>query len=118
VRRERKDLPDLVHSLTVERPVFINRLKKMSGYAHRLLVCHSRSEPSEVTISSQCRKPQPHFPVLDCAPGGAQRSFSMTENHPLGEEAVPSYLYQGSPVSLARKQRLRPIPGGRRTVRN
>ena len=35
---ERKDLSDLVHSLTVERPVFINRLKRMSGYAHRLLV--------------------------------------------------------------------------------
>src|SRR5246127_773419 len=38
---ERKDLPDLVHSLTVERPVFINRLKTMSGYAHRLLVITS-----------------------------------------------------------------------------
>jgi hypothetical protein len=35
---ERKDLPDLVHSLTVERPVFVNRLKRMSHYPHRLLV--------------------------------------------------------------------------------
>jgi ERCC4-type nuclease len=33
---ERKDLPDLVHSFTAERPVFINRLGLMSAYAHRL----------------------------------------------------------------------------------
>ena len=35
---ERKDLSDLVHSLTVERSAFVNRLKLMSGYQHRLLV--------------------------------------------------------------------------------
>ena len=35
---ERKALPDLVHSLTLERPVFINRLKRICNYPHRLLV--------------------------------------------------------------------------------
>src|SRR5678816_2066960 len=35
---ERKDLSDLVHSLTTERSVFVNRLRLMSSYAHRLLV--------------------------------------------------------------------------------
>lgn len=35
---ERKDLSDLVHSLTTERGVFVSRLRRMAGYAHRLLV--------------------------------------------------------------------------------
>jgi ERCC4-type nuclease len=35
---ERKDLPDLVHSFTVERPVFVHRLRQMARYPHRLLV--------------------------------------------------------------------------------
>ena len=35
---ERKDLPDLIHSLTAERSVFLNRLRRMSRYPHRLLV--------------------------------------------------------------------------------
>jgi ERCC4-type nuclease len=35
---ERKDLADLVHSFTVERPTFIKRLKRMSTYPNKLLV--------------------------------------------------------------------------------
>ena len=35
---ERKDLGDLVHSLTTERSVFVNRLRLMSRCPHRLLV--------------------------------------------------------------------------------
>jgi len=35
---ERKDLSDLVHSFTVERPVFIDRLQQMSRYPQRFLV--------------------------------------------------------------------------------
>jgi ERCC4-type nuclease len=35
---ERKDLADLVHSLTTERSVFVSRLRRMAGYPHRLLV--------------------------------------------------------------------------------
>ena len=35
---ERKDLSDLVHSFTAERPVFASRLRLMSAYPHRLLV--------------------------------------------------------------------------------
>lgn len=33
---ERKDLADLVHSLTTDRSVFISRLRRMAGYPHRL----------------------------------------------------------------------------------
>ncbi|MBA3915811.1 MAG: ERCC4 domain-containing protein [Acidobacteriales bacterium] len=35
---ERKDLPDLVHSLTTERSVFLGRLRRMARVPHRLLV--------------------------------------------------------------------------------
>src|SRR5450755_4297725 len=35
---ERKDLPDLIRSLTAERSVFVDRLRRMSRYPHRLLV--------------------------------------------------------------------------------
>ncbi len=35
---ERKDLNDLVRSFTVERPVFVERLRRMSAFPDRLLV--------------------------------------------------------------------------------
>jgi ERCC4-type nuclease len=35
---ERKDLSDLVHSFTAERPAFVSRLRRMSTYPQRLLV--------------------------------------------------------------------------------
>ena len=35
---ERKDLADLVHSLTTNRSVFVKRLRLMSHYPHKLLV--------------------------------------------------------------------------------
>ncbi len=91
---ERKDLPDLVHSFTVERPVFIGRLRQMSGYAHRLLVitaalsqvkspyAHSKVSPNKITQS------------LIAALAGLGVPFLCVETHELGEEIVASYLYQ------------------------
>jgi ERCC4-type nuclease len=35
---ERKDLPDLVRSLTTDRAAFVSRLKRMAACRHRLLV--------------------------------------------------------------------------------
>jgi ERCC4-type nuclease len=35
---ERKDLADLVHSLTTDRAVFMSRLRRMASYPQRLLV--------------------------------------------------------------------------------
>src|SRR5882672_4641407 len=49
---ERKDLPDLIHSLTAERSVFVNRLRRMSRYSHRLLVI--------TAALSQVKSPYPH----------------------------------------------------------
>ncbi len=91
---ERKELSDLVHSLTVERPVFLDRLRRMSGYPHCLLVItaalsqvkspysHSKASPNKITQS------------LIAALAGLRVPFLCVETHELGEEIVASYLYQ------------------------
>lgn len=91
---ERKDLSDLVHSLTTERSVFVRRLRLMAQYPHRLLVvtaalsqvkapyAHSGTNPNQITQS------------LVATLVGLQVPFLCTETHELGEELVASYLYQ------------------------
>jgi ERCC4-type nuclease len=88
---ERKDLPDLIHSLTVDRSVFVRR---MSRYPHRLLVINA--------AGSQVKSPYPHGATnpnritqsLIAVLAGLQVPFLGTETHELGEELVASYLYQ------------------------
>ena len=52
---ERKDLSDLVHSCTTDRSVFINRLRQMVRYPHRLLLITS--------TLSQIKSPYSHAGV-------------------------------------------------------
>jgi ERCC4-type nuclease len=90
---ERKNLSDLIHSFTAERPVFVRRLQLMSQFPHRLLV---------VTAAlSQVKSRHPHTgnpnrltQSLIAALAGLQVPFLCTETHELGEEMVASYLYQ------------------------
>ena len=49
---ERKDLADLIHSFTVDRPAFVNRLRFMSSFPHRLLSNLSPAQPGEVSLCS------------------------------------------------------------------
>jgi ERCC4-type nuclease len=91
---ERKDLGDLVRSFTAERPVFIERLRRMSAFPDRLLVVtaalsqvksryeHSPANPNQITQS------------LIAALAGLRVPFLCVETHELGEEIVASYLYQ------------------------
>ena len=91
---ERKDLNDLVRSFTVERPVFVERLRRMSAFPDRLLVItaamsqvksryeHSPANPNQITQS------------LIAALAGLRVPFLCVETHELGEEIVASYLYQ------------------------
>jgi ERCC4-type nuclease len=91
---ERKDLSDLIHSCTVERTAFINRLRLMAKYPHRLLVVTS--------TLSQVKSPHAHANVdpnrttqfLVAVLAGLQVPFICSETHELGEELVASYLYQ------------------------
>jgi ERCC4-type nuclease len=91
---ERKDLSDLAHSFTVERAVFVTRLRQMAKYPHRLLV---------VTAAfSQVKSPYPHSTVnpnqitqsLIAVLAGLRVPFVCTETHEMGEEILASYLYQ------------------------
>jgi ERCC4-type nuclease len=91
---ERKDLADLVHSLTGNRSVFVRRLRLMSHYPHSLLV---------VTAAlGQVKSPYPHTSVnpncitqsMMAILAGLRVPFLCTESHELGEEIVASYLYQ------------------------
>jgi len=92
---ERKDFDDLIHSFTVERSVFVDRLRRMSSYPHRLLAITSSL--------SQIKSPYPHSGInpnrivqsLIALLAGLRMPFVTTENHELGEEIVASYLYQG-----------------------
>jgi|ERR1700690_1802873 ERCC4-type nuclease len=91
---ERKQLGDLVQSFSTGRPAFVERLRAMSRFPHRLLVitsslgqvkspyAHSQVNPNRVTQS------------LIAALAGWQIPFLCTETHELGEEIVASYLYQ------------------------
>jgi hypothetical protein len=89
-----EDLSDLVHSCTVERTAFINRLRLMSRYAHRLLVVTS--------ALSQVKSPYVHGSIdpnrttqfLVAVLAGLHVPFVCSETHELGEELVGSYLYQ------------------------
>jgi hypothetical protein len=91
---ERKDLHDLVRSFHMERPVFVDRLRRMSVYPDRLLVIvsslsqvksryeHSPANPNQITQS------------LLATLAGLRVPFLCVETHELGEEIVASYLYQ------------------------
>jgi DNA excision repair protein ERCC-4 len=90
---ERKDLADLVHSLTVERSAFVKRLHRMREIPHRLLVI--------TAPLSRIKSPYPWpgnpnhiFQSLIATLAGLNIPFLCTDTHELGEEAVASYLYQ------------------------
>jgi ERCC4-type nuclease len=91
---ERKDLPDLVHSLTTDRSVFVNRLRLMSSYSHRLLVISAAL--SEVKSPYACGGGSPNriTQSLIAVLAGLRIPFLCSETHELGEEIVASYLYQ------------------------
>ncbi len=91
---ERKDLPDLVHSLTTDRSVFVNRLRLMSSYPHRLLVIEAAL--SEVKSPYACAGGSPNriTQSLIAVLAGLRIPFLCSETHELGEELVASYLYQ------------------------
>jgi ERCC4-type nuclease len=90
---ERKDLSDLVHSLTIGRSVFVKRLRLMSGIRHRLLVI---TAPLTEVKAPYPRPGDPNriFQSLIATLAGISVPFLCTDTHELGEEAVASYLYQ------------------------
>jgi ERCC4-type nuclease len=91
---ERKDLSDLVHSSTVDRPAFISRLRRMATYPHRLLVITTTLSQIKSRYEHTTVDPNRTTQFLVAVLAGLQVPFVCTETHELGEELVASYLYQ------------------------
>jgi ERCC4-type nuclease len=91
---ERKDLADLIHSFTVDRPVFINRLRLMSSFPHRLLVISAALSQVKSPYGHSNINPNCTLQSLIAVFAGLNVPFVCTETHELGEEVVASYLYQ------------------------
>jgi ERCC4-type nuclease len=91
---ERKDLSDLVHSCTVERTAFINRLRLMARYPHRLLVVTSPLSQVKSPYAHANVDPNRATQFLVAVLAGLQVPFICSETHELGEELIASYLYQ------------------------
>ncbi len=91
---ERKDLPDLIYSLTAERSVFVNRLRRMSRYPHRLLLITATLSQVKSPYLPGGANPNRITQSLIAVLAALQVPFLCTETHELGEELVASYLYQ------------------------
>jgi len=91
---ERKDMPDLVHSLTVERSVLLKRMKLMVGHPHRLLVITAPLSRIKTPYPHSAASPNRIFQSLIALLAGLNVPFLCTDNQNLGEEVVASYLYQ------------------------
>jgi hypothetical protein len=91
---ERKSLSDLVHSCTVDRNTFINRLRRMARYPHRLLVVTSALSQVKSPYAHASVDPNRTTQFLVAVLAGLQVPFVCSETHELGEELVGSYLYQ------------------------
>ncbi|MGA7929169.1 MAG: ERCC4 domain-containing protein [Candidatus Sulfotelmatobacter sp.] len=91
---ERKDLADLVHSFTVDRPAFVNRLRLMSSFPHRLLVISAALSQVKSPYAHSNINPNRILQSLIAVLAGLNIPVLCTETHELGEEVVASYLYQ------------------------
>ena len=87
---ERKDLPDLVHSFTAERPSFVARLRQMSTYPHRLLVITAALSQVKSPYAQSPASPNKITQSLIAALAGLGIPFLCVETHELGEEIVAS----------------------------
>ncbi len=91
---ERKDLADLVHSLTTERSVFVHRLRLMSHCPQRLLVITATLSEVKSRQTGMGGGPNRITQSLIAVLAGLQVPFLCGETHELAEEMVASYLYQ------------------------
>jgi ERCC4-type nuclease len=91
---ERKELGDLVQSLTADRSAFVARLQRMARAPHRLLVITAALSQVKSPYSFSGANPNRIMQSLIAVLAGLQVPFLCVETHELGEEIVASYLYQ------------------------
>ena len=83
-----------MRSFTVERKVFVNCLRQMSFYRHRLLVITAALSQIKSPYPYSSAKPNQITQSLMAVLAGLHVPFLCTETHELGEELLASYLYQ------------------------
>src|ERR1700730_9277180 len=91
---ERKDLADLICSFTSNRPVFINRLRRLSDRPHGLLVITASLTEIKSEYPYHAANHNRITQSLVAVVAGLRLPFICTETHELVEEIVASYLYQ------------------------
>lgn len=91
---ERKSLADLIHSFTVDRAVFIARLRRMSEAAHPLLVITSSLSEVKSRYPYSAVDPNQITQSLLAVLVGLRVPFLCAETHALGAEMTASFLYQ------------------------
>lgn len=89
-----KDLSDLVRSFTAERKVFVDRLRKMTCYPHKLSVITAALSQIKFPYPYSAVNPNQITQSLMAVLAGLQVPFLCTETHELGEELLASFLYQ------------------------
>lgn len=91
---ERKDLSDLVHSLTSDCSAFLDRLRRIAVVPNRLLVITASLSELKSPYPFSGANPNRILQSLLAIHTGLQIPFVCSETHELGEEIVASYLYQ------------------------
>jgi ERCC4-type nuclease len=89
---ERKDLADLICSLTTNRAVFIARLRRMAEIPHSLLVVTCSLTEIKSEYPYRAANPNRIMQSLIAVLTGLRLPFICTDTHELGEEIVASYL--------------------------
>ena len=106
---ERKDLPDLIRSLTADRSVFVDRLRRMSRYPNRLLVITAALSQVKSPYPPRGCEPEPHHPVTDCSACRTPGSIPMYGNSRTRRRSGSVLSVPRSPVSLVGDQRSRTL---------
>ncbi|HXT86855.1 MAG TPA: ERCC4 domain-containing protein [Verrucomicrobiae bacterium] len=91
---ERKSLADLIHSFTVDRAVFVARLRRMSQIAHPLLVITSSLSEVKSRYPYSAVDPNQITQSLLAVLIGLRVPFLCADTHTLGAEMTASFLYQ------------------------
>jgi len=93
---KRKDLADLIHSVTVDHPVFIDRLRSMSSFPRRLLVISAVLSQVKCPYAYSNINPNRILQSLIAVLAGLNILFGARKTHQLGEEVVPLSLPDSS----------------------
>src|SRR5215470_8621562 len=106
---ERKDPADLVHSCTVDRAAFVNRLRLLARYPHRLLVVTSPLSQVKSPLRTYELRSQSRDAIPNCDPRGFASTVRLQRVPRVGGRTRGFLPLSGSPLPVVGIQRSRPI---------